>query len=401
MTPLKKALKAIHHRPSHILPVIVLAQFAGTSLWFAGNAILPDLEKSLSLPADGIGAITSAVQLGFIFGTLAFALLTVADRFSPSRIFFFCSIAGAVINLGPVIVQSYVPILIFRFCTGFLLAGIYPIGMKIASDWHEKGLGKALGYLVGALVLGTAFPHLIRDLTSGLPWKYILITTSAVAAMGGLAILLWVSDGPFRKKGATFDPGAVFKLFKNRNFKNAAFGYFGHMWELYAFWAFTPFIIQYYNLLNNTSLNVPLWSFIIIGAGSLSCALGGHISLRYGSKNVAAYALLTSGICCLLSPLIIQAPEAIFLIILLIWGMAVVADSPQFSALVAQTADRAYIGTGLTVVNCIGFSITIVSIQIVSSLSLIIDIHFLFLVLALGPAFGLIHIIKVSQSQLK
>ncbi|GAA0890746.1 MFS transporter [Fulvivirga kasyanovii] len=386
-------------RPGYVLPIIVIAQFAGTSLWFAGNAILPDLDKALSLPANALGIITSAVQLGFIAGTLTFAFLTIADRFSPSKVFFTCALLGSIFNLGPLFSTGYEVILSFRFITGFFLAGIYPIGMKIASDWHEKGLGKALGYLVGALVLGTAFPHLIRDLTGGLPWKYILIATSSVAVMGGVAILAGVGDGPFRKRGSKFDLSIIFKLFRHNNFRNAAFGYFGHMWELYAFWAFIPFILRYYNASAGTDLNVPLWSFITIGAGSLSCAIGGHVAMRFGSKKVAFAALALSGICCLLSPLLFMVPVGLFILILLIWGMAVVADSPQFSTLVAQTADKAYIGTGLTVVNSLGFAITIVSIQLLTWLDSLIAPDFLFIVLLIGPAFGLVHLGRVGTEK--
>lgn len=391
-------MRDINPRTGYILPIIVIAQFAGTSLWFAGNAILSDLDKALSLPANALGIITSAVQLGFIAGTLTFAFLTIADRFSPSKVFFTCALLGSVFNLGPLISDSYELILSFRFITGFFLAGIYPIGMKIASDWHEKGLGKALGYLVGALVLGTAFPHLVRDLTGNLPWKYILIATSSVAVSGGIAILAGVGDGPFRKKGSKFDLGVIFKLFKHSDFRNAAFGYFGHMWELYAFWAFIPFILRYYNESTGADLNVPLWSFITIGAGGLSCAAGGHIAMKYSSKKVAFFALALSGICCLLSPILFTIPVVPFILVLQVWGMAVVADSPQFSTLVAQTADKAYIGTGLTVVNSIGFAITIISIQLLTRLDTFIEPDYLFLMLAAGPFFGLIHLKKVRRS---
>lgn len=387
-------MKEAYYRPGYILPVIVIAQFAGTSLWFAGNVVLPDLQKVLLLPPGALGSITSSVQLGFISGTLTFAILTIADRFSPSKVFLLCSLFGALLNLGPLIFQSFLPILVFRFVTGFFLAGIYPIGMKIASDWHEKGLGKALGYLVGALVLGTAFPHLIRNLTTGLPWKYILIATSAVAVLGGV-VIWFIPDGPFRKVGARFNTGAILRLFQNVNFKRAAFGYFGHMWELYAFWAFVPFIILYHNSMTLDNLSSSMWSFIVIGVGALSCVSGGHVSLYLGSKRVAALALAISGLCCLLSPFIIGT--ALFLPVILIWGMAVVADSPQFSTLVAQTADREYIGTGLTVVNCIGFAITIASIQLVALFSTLVSPHYLFLILALGPAFGLFHLLKIPK----
>ena len=250
--------------------------------------------------------------------------------------------------------------------TGFFLAGIYPVGMKIAADYYEKGLGKSLGYLVGALVLGTAFPHLLKGFSGGLPWRLVLIITSTLATIGGGVMLLFIPDGPFRKASQGVDLSAFLKIFKNSKFRSAAFGYFGHMWELYTFWAFVPVMLTTYLAQNPTTvLNVSLWSFIIVGLGGLACVAGGYLSQIFGSKKIATAALLLSGICCLLSPLIFYTTSPIlFLSFLIFWGLVVIADSPLFSTLVAKNAPAENKGTALTIVNSIGFAITIVSIQL-------------------------------------
>ncbi len=376
--------------PTHILPLIVFAQFAGTSLWFAGNAVVTDLQEALALGPGTLGDITSAVQLGFIAGTFVFAFLSVADRFSPSLVFLLSALAGAFFNLAVALfADGLVVLLALRFLTGFFLAGIYPVGMKISSDWYERGLGRALGYLVGALVVGTAFPHLLKEYTQGLPWKAVLWATSLVAALGGLLLYLFVPDGPYRRPSQKFEWDAIPRIFRFDDFRHAAFGYFGHMWELYAFWAFVPVILTAYNLVHETSLPVSLWSFLIIGIGGLGCIVGGYISLRKSSARVAYWMIATSGACCLWSPLLFVLPLWAFLPFLLIWGFAVVGDSPQFSTVVAQTAPKHFIGTALTIVNSIGFAITIGSIQLLSSLRFYLPNEYLFLFLLPGPLFGL------------
>ncbi|MGM0579440.1 MAG: MFS transporter [Bacteroidota bacterium] len=383
---------SINNTPSRILPIIVFSQFCCTSLWFAGNAVMPNLLLDFNLAPTALGSLTSAVQFGFIIGTLVFAVLSVADRFSPSKVFFFCALIGALFNLGAVWEGNTLWSLIsFRFATGFFLAGIYPVGMKIASDYYEKGLGKSLGYLVGALVLGTAFPHLLKQITQNIDWQLVIYITSALAALGGILLLTLVPDGPFQKRSQKPDFSAFFQVFKKKEFRASAFGYFGHMWELYAFWAFVPVIlIAYEELHANTEFNIPLLSFIIIGIGSLSCIIGGYISEKYGAKKTAGTFLLFSGLCCLLSPLVIlYAPSEIFVFFLIFWGMVVIADSPLFSTLVAQNAPSEVKGTALTIVNSIGFAITIISIQLLNILRLEISPVFLYIMLAFGPVLGL------------
>jgi MFS family permease len=380
-------------RPSRILPVIIFSQFTGTSLWFASNAVMGDLQRTWGLADAALGYMTSAVQFGFITGTLVFAFFTISDRFSPRIIFFVCSVLGAISNLCIYLLAQGLPsLLIFRFLTGFLLAGIYPVGMKIAAGWYEKGLGRALGYLVGALVLGTAFPHLLKGMGRTLNWEQVILSISMISTAGGLLMLWLVPDGPHLIKGTRFSPGAFKSIFQSKDLRSAAFGYFGHMWELYTLWAFVPVFLSNYIADKAESLNVSYWAFIIIAAGFLGCAGGGLLSKKAGSAKVAFYQLAASGICCLISPLMFQVPTELFLGFLIFWGIVVVGDSPQFSALSAQTAPPELVGSALTLINCIGFFITIFSIQIANYLTTLISPNYIFLFLTPGPIFGLVNL---------
>jgi len=374
-------------RPKRILPAIVLSQFAGTSLWFSGNAVLPDLQRQWGLAESSLGYVTSAVQLGFIVGTLVFAFLAVADRWSPRLVFFACALLGALANLaGSFADGSLMRLLSCRFATGFFLAGIYPVGMKIASGWYRDDLGKALGWLVGALVLGTAFPHLLKGLGAAWPWQAVLQGVSVLAVLGGALMLLLVPDGPYLARGAKFDPAALFSIFKAPRFRASAFGYFGHMWELYAFYAFLPLALS----AKVTAEAVPLWTFAVIAAGFLGCVGGGLLSLRAGSARVASAQLGVSGACCVASPLILAAPMPVALAFLLLWGITVAGDSPQFSALNAANAPPDRIGSALTLGNCIGFAVTIASIQLLNTVAGALPVQYLFLLLAPGPVLGIL-----------
>ncbi len=380
-----------------ILPTIVFAQFCCTSLWFAGNSVITQLTHNFSLADNDFGHLVSSVQFGFITGTLIFALFAIADRFAPSRVFFTCALLGALFNLGITLnSNTLTSLLMFRFATGFFLAGIYPIGMKIAADYFDKGLGKSLGYLVGALVLGTAFPHFLKGLSFEIPWKTIIILTSSIATVGGFMILLFVPNGPYRTTGSKLQFGALLSIFKVRQFRSAAFGYFGHMWELYTFWAFVPILLKTYNDLHPSSnFSISFLSFTIIAIGSIACIAGGYISQKQGEKQTALTALSLSAACCLLSPLMFYLPSSIgFISFLLFWGFMVIADSPLFSTLVAQNAPVEYKGTALTIVNCIGFSITIVSIELTNKLTELINPTYLFLILAIGPVFGILSLLQ-------
>ncbi len=382
------------------LPVIVISQFFCTSLWFAGNAVIADISQQLHFNQSCLAYLTSAVQAGFICGTLIFAILSIADRFSPSRVFFFCAMTAGMANLAVTLNRiDLAELIAIRFLTGFFLAGIYPVGMKIAADYYDAGLGKSLGFLLGALVLGTSFPHLLKSITLAFPWQYVIFSTTALSILGGSAMYLLVPDGPYRKRDTKLDPSGFLKNFSNRNFRSAAFGYFGHMWELYAFWTFVPVMLVSFNTRNPAvHLNIPLLSFLVIAGGSGSCVISGLISRTISTKKTATVALTISCCCCLVSPLVFfNAPATIFVIFLFIWGMAVIADSPMFSTLVAQSVSAVSKGTSLTIVHCIGFSITIISIQFINAMKNDANASYIYAFLAVGPILGLIALTRPQK----
>ena len=393
--------RKLSRSPGKVLVIIVIAQFFCTSLWFAGNAILTDMLTHIHTGPTFVAPLTSAVQFGFICGTLVFALLTVTDRYSPSLVFFLSAVIAALFNLAVAINgNTVIVILFFRFLTGFFLAGIYPVGLKIASDYYQKGLGKSLGFLVGALVVGTAFPHLLKSFTIGLPWKYVIYATSILSVLGGLTLFLSVPDGPFRKPGQQLKITAFLSGFRNRKFRSAALGYFGHMWELYAFWAFVPLMLKTYNdHFPETRLNIPFLSFTIIASGGLACVFSGLLSQKWNPKKIATISLSLSCLCCIFSPLFLFSRfVSVLLPFLFFWGLVVIADSPLFSTLIAQNAPEESRGTSLTIVNCIGFAITIVSIQISSALSAKINGQYIYLFLAIGPLLGIMALLKKPKS---
>jgi MFS family permease len=381
--------------PRHILPVIVVAQLAGTSLWFAGNAAIPDLQRRVGLSAEALGSITTAVQLGFIAGTLVFAFFALADRYSPRRVFLASALLGAAFNATAVFAGAHLgSLLLLRFLTGFFLAGIYPVGMKIASGWFDRDLGQALGFLVGALVLGTATPHLLGH---KLPWEGIILSASVIATFGGLLMYWLVPDGPHLRPGARFDPTAFAVIFRSTDFRASSFGYFGHMWELYALWTFVPVYLSAQAGAEGIISSVSLWCFVIIGAGAIGCVAGGLLSRRHGSAKVAFFQLGASGLCCLLSPLAFWLSPPLLLGFFIFWGIVVVGDSPQFSALNARYAPHHLVGSALTIVNCIGFAITIVSIQLLERMLAVVGAQFLFLLLIPGPILGLLVLLPLVR----
>lgn len=396
---------------SNPVAVIVLAQLFGTSLWFSPNSAAPDLVRAWQLSTTDLGYLTSSVQIGFILGTLLLATSGLADRFAASRIFALASLLGAVLNgyfaLG---CNGLNQAIATRFAVGLCLAGIYPLGMKMVIAWTKGNAGSTLGLLVAMLTLGTALPHGVRAAGADLSWQGVVLTSSVLAILGGVVIFL-LGDGPFLVRSQhrpRIKWGAALMVFGQRNFRSCAMGYFGHMWELYAFWTIVPFLVT--DLIIRAHVPVAIQnttisgiSFAIIGIGAVGCVTAGLLSKRFGSPKVAAGALALSGLICAIYPLFAQSGLVIAIAVLGIWGIAVIADSAQFSAVAARVCPPELVGSALAIQNSVGFFITVLSITLITSLVESLGSNVSWLLLP-GPIVGLYFLrplLGISPDQLK
>ncbi len=384
--------------PRHLLPVLVLAQLLGVSPWFAVNAVMGDLQRAQGFNPQAVGTLSAGIQLGFIAGTLVFALTALADRYAARRVFVLSALAAAACTLAAMArAQDFEELLAWRIATGLCLAGIYPVGMKLASLWFPHGLGAALGWLVGALVLGSASPHLLRALGASWPWQGVFVAVAAACTLAALLVWRLVPEPPPRPP-ALLRLSALASLWTERRVRASVLGYFGHMWELYTLWVLLPLILA-------TRLASPAavsgWAFLALGAGALGCVVGGLVAHRggaAGSARVAGVLLAASGACCLAAPWMLQAPLPLFVAWLVLWGITVAGDSPQFSALTARNAPAASVGSVLTFTNCIGFAISAVSIELFVRLAQQLPLAQLLPWLALGPALGMLALRPLLRS---
>ena len=375
------------------IAIIVVAQLLGTSLWFSTNSAADDLTRAWGVGPSGIGWLTNAVQSGFIVGTLGIAFTGLADRYRASRIFAISAVLGACANAGFALwANGLADGMVWRFVVGLCLAGIYPLGMKLVVSWAPQQAGAALAWLVGMLTLGTALPQGVRVLGAHLPWQMVLLVSSLLALIAA-AMIMWLGDGPHLKLRDPSSPAArdnVLRAFKAPALRASAFAYFGHMWELYAFWTLVPMLIRITDLPGRLGVgSVAGLSFAVIGVGALGCVLGGLMSVRIGSARVAAVALGLSACCCLVFPWVSEAPAWLLLGTLLIWGMSAVADSPQFSALSSQACPPDAVGSTLAVQNGIGFAITLVAIAMTTRVVDHVGVEVAWWLLP-GPLLGLI-----------
>jgi len=391
----------VDREKNRALVLISTAVLLASSIWFSGTAAAPDLIHSWGLTSTESAWLTISVQLGFITGTFLYAFLNLADVFNPRRVFFVSALLGAAFNAAFAFLAQGIPeALLFRALTGVTLAGIYPVGMKLVASWFRSHLGWRLGVLVGALTLGTAFPYLIQTLGSRFDWRILVGTASVLALGGGCLVLMALSDGPFLKARAPFDARMLWRVFAHLPFRRTAFGYFGHMWELYAFWSMIIFYLgsRFQSSNPSASRGLSLLAFLIIASGSLGCILGGWASRRIGEKKVAKISLLVSCILCFTSGILYELNSGLLVALLLIWGFFVVSDSPQFSALAARYCPPQYTGTALTVQNGLGFTITVISIQLTPWMGDILGWKWALTFLGLGPLLGLYFVNKLPES---
>jgi MFS family permease len=374
------------------LALIAGSELLAMSLWFSGAAVAPALAAEWSLNASQAAWLTLAVQLGFVAGTLVSAFGNLPDLFSSRRLFAASAVLAAAANAAlAVFAGGLAAAVTFRFLVGFFLAGVYPPGMKILASWFRRGRGLALGVLVGGISAGKGFPYLVNAVGSP-DWRVNVVALSMLAVAGGALVLFFVHDGPHAAPAARFDVAQIAKVFRNRGVRLADFGYFGHMWELYAMWTWFPAFAR--ASFAERGLARPelaeVASFLVIGAGAVGCVVAGLAADRVGRTAVTSWAMAISGTCCLTIGLFFGGSPALLLVVAAIWGATIVADSAQFSACVTELSDPRYVGTALTIQTCIGFLITMASIELVPRLVTVVGWRWAFAVLALGPALGIV-----------
>ncbi len=378
--------------------LLAIAELLGMSLWFSGSAVVPALTKEWNLSETAASWLTLSVQLGFVAGTLLSALLNLPDIISPRHLFALTALAGAIVNAAfGWFAHDAATAIGFRFLTGMFLAGVYPPAMKILATWFRRGRGLALGTLIGALTLGKATPYLINGIGSP-NWRHNILFVSLLAIVGGIVVLLFVSDGPLALPAARFDWKQVGKVFRNRGVRLANLGYFGHMWELYAMWTWIPFMIRAsLSVRKSNPAYAEVGSFLVIGCGAVGCVIAGLVADRVGRTIVTSWAMAISGSCCLIIGLLFGANPILLLIGAAIWGASVVADSAQFSACVTELGDPQYLGTALTIQTCLGFLLTTISIELIPHIERIVGWRYAFAILAPGPLFGVISMLRLGR----
>lgn len=360
------------------------------TLWFSATAVTPLLVREFNIPPDHVAWLTMAVQAGFVAGTLASALGNVADVLNARTLMFIGSLAGAAANAAVIVAPGPASVIVLRFLTGAALAFVYPPGMKIAAGWFRDRRGFALGLLVGALTLGKAFPYLLTALV-GDNWHQPMLLVSGLAAVGGILVLAVVRDGPHVAATAPFDPHAIRKILSSRGTRLATFGYLGHMWELYAMWTWVA-VFAAASFAASGMANAggagSVAAFLAIGSGAAGCGLAGYLADRFGKARIAMWAMLASAACATLTTVVFGTSPFWLYALVMIWGFAVVADSAQFSALVSEHAPKEHLGTALTLQTCVGFLLTMVTIEGMPRLAAATSWQYASLLLVPGPLLG-------------
>ena len=373
--------------------MLSLCEVMALALWFSATAIIPSLKAEFALSDDHGALLTSSVAVGFVCGTLISAVLGLSDRIQPRRLFMLSALVAAAANGAILLVEpTSWGVIALRFITGASMAGVYPVGMKMAATWARKDTGLLVGLLVGALTIGSAFPHLFNA-AGGVDWRFTLAATSALA-LGAALLINFVTLGPALGMRSRFEPAAILEAWRKKALRLANFGYFGHMWELYAMWGWiglflhASFLTRPEMAADDAKFLANLATFAVIGVGAIGCLLGGLFADRVGRTTLTMAAMAVSGSCALLAGALFGAEPWILLLLCLIWGVSVVADSAQFSSSVIELSEPSNIGTMLTIQTSIGFMITLATIHIIPHLVEMVGWEWAFAPLAAGPFLG-------------
>lgn len=382
--------------------LLVTAELAGMSLWFTSAAVLPEMVAESTISPFRQALLSSGVQIGFVAGALVYAVLGLADRYDPRRVFFASALLAAAANLALIVLPIGGDLAIAaRFATGAMLAGVYPVGMKIAVGWGIKDRGLLVGMLVGALTFGNSVPFLVAAL-GGSEWRITVAIVSVLAAAGGL-IVLAVGLGPHHARAARFDPGAIGIGWTDRRVRSAFLGYLGHMWELFAMWAWIGAATAASYAASMTVADADalgkLTAFAAIAGGAVTCVAAGALADRIGKAEVAIGAMVLSGICAVLVAITFGGPPALTFVIAVLWGLAVIPDSAQFSALVADFAPPDKAGSVLTFQTALGFALTFLTVQATPLVAASVGWPAVLAAMALGPAFGVIAMLPLRRGR--
>ena len=375
------------------LGLLALALVLSMATWFSASAVVPQLRDEWDLSSNAAAWLTIAVQLGFVVGALASSLTTAADVIPPHVVVFWGAIGAAAANVAIVAVHGPAAAIPLRFATGFFLAGVYPPALKLMATWFRRGRGTALGILVGALTLGSALPHLVNGL-GGLDWQVVIVVTSALTVLGGAVALVAVPEGPYPFPAAKFDPHQARLVFANRRVRLTSFGYYGHMWELYAMWAW--FLVFARDSLFSSASAAALVTFAVIAAGAIGCVVGGLLGDRIGRPETTVAFLACSGVCALVVGLL---PTWAAVLVGIVWGFAVIGDSAQFSTLVTEYADQAYVGTALALQLAFGFTLTVATIWLIPVFEHAVGWAWAFAFLVPGPVVGIAAMLRLRANR--
>jgi MFS family permease len=374
-----------------VLVLLAVAVVLSLTTWFSATAITPELKREWHLSPFVLAWLTNGVQIGFVCGALSASLVNLPDIMGLNRLMGMSALLAAGANAFLLAQPGPTQAVVARIVTGFALAGVYPPAMKLVSTWFKRDRGLALGTVIGALTVGSSMPHLFRSLSHTVDWRFVVKTSTLATLVGAFLFLFFAHEGPYPFGRAIFNPRQAGAVFRDRNLLLANLGYFGHMWELYAMWAWLLVYVnealaaQHWSSVNRASF----LTFVAIGTGAFGCLIGGILSDRIGRTLTTAGMMLTSGACAIAIGFTFDGPRWLFLAILVVWGISVIGDSAQFSAMVTELADQRFVGTALSVQLGLGFALTVLAIWLIPRMADFLGSwRWTFLVLVPGPAVG-------------